>query len=150
MAEERFDPAVLTKAAEDTFTVRRVFGEAYEREGVTVIPVARVAGMIGTGSGGGMGKGTGMGLGKKGERWQPVEDEPASAAGTRNADGEAEGHGGGGGYGAYVKPIGVYVVSGAKVRWEPVLDMNRVILGGQILGAWALGLALAAWALRRR
>lgn len=148
MAEQRFDPGVLTKAAEDTFTVRRVFGEAYERDGVSVIPVARVAGMIGTGSGGGMGKGLGMAMAKKRGQWQPVDDEPASSPDTGNTEGE--GYGGGGGYGAYVKPIGVYVVSGTKVRWEPVLDMNRVVLGGQILGAWALGLGLVAWALRRR
>ena len=36
--EQTFDPANLTKAAEETFTVRRVFGEAYERGGATIIP----------------------------------------------------------------------------------------------------------------
>ena len=29
MAVPHFDPATLTNAANDTFTVRRVFGEAY-------------------------------------------------------------------------------------------------------------------------
>jgi len=38
----------------DALNVRRVFGDAYEVDGVTVIPVARVAG----GAGGGGGQGT--------------------------------------------------------------------------------------------
>ena len=53
----------------DALTVRRVFGEPYELDGVTVIPVARVSG--GAGGGGGQGQkegedgsgfGTGFGL----------------------------------------------------------------------------------------
>ena len=37
--------------ARDVLTVKRVFGEPYEKDGVTVIPVARVGG--GAGGGGG-------------------------------------------------------------------------------------------------
>jgi uncharacterized spore protein YtfJ len=36
----------------DTLTVRQVFGEAYERDGALVVPVARVAGVGGGGGGG--------------------------------------------------------------------------------------------------
>ena len=36
----------------DALTVKRVFGEAYERNGVTVIPVATVRGTAGGGGGG--------------------------------------------------------------------------------------------------
>jgi uncharacterized spore protein YtfJ len=36
----------------DTLTVRRVFGEPYERDGALVVPVARVAGVGGGGGGG--------------------------------------------------------------------------------------------------
>jgi uncharacterized spore protein YtfJ len=39
------------KGVRDTLTVGRVFGEAYELDGITVIPVARVRG--GAGGGGG-------------------------------------------------------------------------------------------------
>jgi hypothetical protein len=42
----------------------------------------------------------------------------------------------------------VYVVDDAGVHWHPALDLNRVILGGQIVGAVS-ALALA-WALGRR
>ena len=50
MPVPHFDPASLTNAANDTFTVRRVFGEAYERDGTLVIPVARLWGGTGSGS----------------------------------------------------------------------------------------------------
>ena len=29
-------------------------------------------------------------------------------------------------------PAGVYVISGANVRWVPALNLNQIILGGQI------------------
>ena len=37
MALPHFDPADVTRAVNDTLTVRRVFGEAYEREGLLVV-----------------------------------------------------------------------------------------------------------------
>ena len=54
--------------ARDVLTVRRVFGEAYELDGVTVIPVAKVSGGAGAGGGEGHrggedGKGFGTGFG---------------------------------------------------------------------------------------
>ncbi|VTR78609.1 hypothetical protein [Cellulomonas hominis] len=53
-----------------------------------------------------------------------------------------------GAFAARVKPLGVYVIAADGVRWQPALDLNRVILGGQIVGAVSV-LALS-WALRRR
>ncbi|GMA26358.1 hypothetical protein GCM10025864_41170 [Luteimicrobium album] len=53
----------LTQAADDAFTVGRVFGQAYEHQGTLVIPVARVLGAAGTGAGGGAGNGSGAGSG---------------------------------------------------------------------------------------
>ena len=52
--------------ARDTITVRRVYGEPFERDGVTVIPAARVQGGGGGGTGeqpGGQGTGSGGGFG---------------------------------------------------------------------------------------
>ena len=52
------------RGVRDTMWVRRVFGEAYEVDGVTLIPVARVAGGAGGGGGEGDGAdGTGSGFG---------------------------------------------------------------------------------------
>lgn len=112
-------------AAGDALHVRRVFGEAYEAGGTLVIPVARVAG------GSGMGYGTG-------------------ALGGPEQGGTGEGSGGGGGFGVHAKAVGVYTVRDGIVRWQPALDLNRVILGGQVVGAIAaLALARALRARRR-
>ena len=56
--------------AKDAITVRRVFGEPYVRNGVTLIPAARVQGGAGGGSGegpdsNGRGGGAGFGLSAK-------------------------------------------------------------------------------------
>jgi uncharacterized spore protein YtfJ len=52
--------------ARDTLTIKRVFGEPYEKDGVTIIPAARIQGGAGGGSGEdpqGQGKGSGSGFG---------------------------------------------------------------------------------------
>lgn len=73
--------------ARDAITVRRVYGEPYQEEGVTIIPAAHVMGGGGGGSGSGPeGQGGGSGFGlradpagawviKDGEaRWKPAID----------------------------------------------------------------------------
>ncbi len=129
----RPDPTFVTRAANDAFSVRKVFGEAYERDGTLVVPVAKVWGGTGTGYGYGVGS-SADGAGKPG-------DEGAAAALDAG-----EGAGGGGGYGMSVRPLGVYVVGPDGARWHPALDLNRVVLGGQVVavvlalvGGWVLG-----------
>lgn len=76
-------------SAKDTLTVRRVYGEPIERDGITVIPAASIGGGAGggdgrnpddnsTGSGGGFGMGAkpiGAYVIKDGAvRWQPAVD----------------------------------------------------------------------------
>lgn len=39
----------------------------------------------------------------------------------------------GGGFGVRAKPAGIFVVRGDDVRWRPAVDVNRVVLGGQIV-----------------
>jgi uncharacterized spore protein YtfJ len=50
---------------------------------------------------------------------------------------------GGGGFGLEAKPAGAWIIRGSVVTWQPALDLNRVILGGQIVAIFAL-LALRA------
>lgn len=97
----------LMDKVQDSTTVKRVYGEPIIHEGVTVIPVAKVAG----GGGGGIGK-------------QEGGDKP--------------GEGSGGGFGVGVTPTGVFVIKEGKVRWQPAVDVNRVILGGQLVAIVAL------------
>lgn len=60
------------RGTHDALSVRRVFGDAYELDGVTVIPVAQVGGGAGGGGGeggregeSGAGFGTGFGIGAR-------------------------------------------------------------------------------------
>jgi uncharacterized spore protein YtfJ len=100
------DARQIIEGAEETMTVKRVFGEPYERNGVTILPVAKVQGGAGMGGGESPGQGSGQG----------------------------------GGFALNARPVGVFVIRGDDVRWQPSLDLNRVILGGQVL---ALAMILA-------
>ena len=84
----------------DAITVRRVYGEPYQQDGVTIIPAANVMG----GGGGG---------------------------------GDTEGNGGGG-FGMSARPAGAWVIKDGEAQWRPALDLNRVILMGQIVAIVAL------------
>jgi uncharacterized spore protein YtfJ len=116
------DDTVLetVRTTREAMSVRGVFGEAYEVDGVTVIPVARISG----GAGGGGGEGTGP-------------------------DDEGSGRGFGTGFGVHAQPVGVYEVRGGAVEWRPVVDVNRLVKGGQVL-AGILAVCLTLVALRRR
>lgn len=50
---------------------------------------------------------------------------------------QAEG-GSGGGLGIAAKPLGVFVIRDDHVAWRPAIDINRAILGGQIVAIVAL------------
>lgn len=96
--------------------VDRVFGNPITQDGLTIIPVASVRG------GGGGGRGEGGDKGAKG---------PGGEAAMM-------GKGSGGGVGMMAKPLGVFVVKERNVRWRPAIDVNKVVLGGQIVAVIAL------------
>jgi uncharacterized spore protein YtfJ len=99
---------MLQKVA-DSATVRTVYGDPVVQQGVTVIPAARV---IGGGGGGGGGRG------------------PAERGG--------EGRGTGGGLRLSARPVGAFVIRRNRVRWRPAVDVNRAILGGQVVAVLAM------------
>jgi uncharacterized spore protein YtfJ len=86
----------------DAMTVKRVYGEPFERNGVVIIPAARVGG----GGGGGGGEGT---------------DPEKGGAGS----------GYGLGFGLGANPVGAYVIRGDRVEWKPAVDATSVILRAQ-------------------
>ena len=45
---------------------------------------------------------------------------------------------GGVGFGLNARPAGVYVVRDGDVSWHPAIDVNRIVLGGQIVAITAL------------
>lgn len=109
-------PHVLGRVL-DAARAETVFGEPVTQSGVTVIPVARVKGRGGGGGGAG-----------------PAQDRRAK-------------RGRGGGFGLSAKPVGAFVIkSGGKVTWRPSVDINRIVMGGQILA----GIAVLASATVRR
>jgi uncharacterized spore protein YtfJ len=59
------------------------------------------------------------------------------AAGGGKGEREKEG-GEGGGSGLIAKPAGVYVIQGDEARWQPAVDVNRIVAGGQIVAVVAL------------
>ncbi|MBB5780707.1 spore germination protein GerW family protein [Nonomuraea jabiensis] len=44
-----------------------------------------------------------------------------------------EGGGSGGGFGFSATPAGVFVLKDGDVSWRPAVDVNRIVLGGQIV-----------------
>lgn len=73
---------------------------------------------------------------------EPIERDgaliiPAAkvAGGGGGGSGPAEGpeSGAGGGFGMQARPAGVFVIKDGQVEWQPAIDVNRVILGGQIV-----------------
>ncbi|GIF06574.1 spore germination protein GerW family protein [Actinoplanes siamensis] len=111
------------KAATDNAVVSRVFGEPVERDGVVLLPVAKVS------AGGGGGGGSGHA--------QPAEGGDAP-----------QGEGSGVGYGLSAAPAGVFMLKNGDVTWKPAIDVNKVILGGQAVAIVALLVARSV--LRRR
>ena len=94
----------LLAGAREVVSVKRVYGDPYEKNGLTVIPAATVRG----GGGGGMG------------------------------DNEAGESGGGGGFGMVARPSGAWIVENGEVTWKPAIDVNRIVLGGQIIAMTAI------------
>jgi uncharacterized spore protein YtfJ len=94
------DISQMVSTAQDAITVRRVYGEPYEKDGVTVIPAARVAGGVGGGSG---------------------QEQGGHQSGAKGQEGE------GGGFGVHATPAGAFVVKDGNVRWVPALDPQRAL-----------------------
>ena len=97
--------------------VRSIYGEAVERDGVTVIPVAKVA----WGFGGG------------------------DNAGAPRADGPTEirssGEGSGGGGGVTVSPVGYVEIAGGRTRFRRIWSPGQVAL---LVAVSAVAVALGA------
>jgi uncharacterized spore protein YtfJ len=71
----------------------------------------------------------------------------AKVRGGGGGGGDTEGNGGAG-FGITAKPAGVFVIRNGDAEWKPALDLNRVILGGQLVAIVAF-LALRAIFRRR-
>jgi uncharacterized spore protein YtfJ len=109
------------EGAQDAMSVKRVFGEPYRADDVTVIPAAAIAGGAGAGGGGGT--------------------EP---------DGRGRGSGAGLGFGLNARPVGAFIVKDGTVSWRPAVDLLPIIMGAQAVTLAALVTARRALGRRRR
>ena len=77
----------------------------------------------------------------------PAADvQGGGGGGTGSRDGE---EGGGAGWGLRARPVGAWVLRDGTARWEPALDVNRMVLGGQVVMIVALW-TVRTWLRRRR
>jgi uncharacterized spore protein YtfJ len=114
----------------DGLGVDAVFGEPIREGGVTVVPVAEVRFAFGYGYGSGRG------------RSEQAEGGPSTD----------EGSGGGSGAGGRASAKGYIRITADEVRFEPVLDVTRLALGGIAFAAWSvfwIGRAVRAVGRRR-
>jgi uncharacterized spore protein YtfJ len=78
---------------------------------------------------------------------------PAAVVGGGGGGGGRGTEEGGVGFGLKAKPAGVYSVKGDRVCWRPAVDLNKIIMGGQIVAITALlvlGPAVRAWCGRQK
>ena len=61
----------------------------------------------------------------------------AKVRGGGGGGGDTQGNGGAG-FGLTAKPAGMFVIRNGDAEWRPAIDVNRAILGGQIVAIVAL------------
>ncbi len=105
--------------AREAMTVKRVFGDPYEKDGVTVIPVAGILGGAGGAGAFGGARGGWTGSGRPEGSGGEAAAEAAEAAGDS---------GYGMGYGLRATPAGVYVIKDGEVEWKPAVDMRSLMM----------------------
>jgi hypothetical protein len=93
-------------AARHVISVKRVYGDPYEKNGLAVIPAAIVGGVAASASG----------------------DQTVDESGERAC-------------GLMARPSGAWIIQGDQVTWKPAIDVNRIVLGGQIIAFTAIFMA---------
>ena len=127
------NPTVTLEPIEDLLerlNVSSAFGAPVREGDTTLIPVASLG--CGFGYGSGYGRAPGKASGQAADK--PAED---ASQGASSLD-EGEGGGAGAGGGGWVKPQGYIRISGAEVRYEPIMNVTLIPLAGMLTGAWCL------------
>lgn len=108
-------------------TAAAVYGEPVERDGVTVIPVAKVRWLFGGGSGRGRN----------------------NAGRTDQGEGVSEGSGDGGGGGAAVSPLGYIEIANGRAEFRRIRDASTLLPFVPILLAAGFSVLLILTGVRR-
>lgn len=78
---------------------------------------------------------------------------PVARVGGGGGGGSSPNDQGGVGFGLNARPAGVYVVRDGTAVWRPAVDVNRIVLGGQLVAIaaiWALRPLLLRWVTAHR
>jgi hypothetical protein len=94
----------VVSGARDVVSVKRVYGDPYEKNGLTVIPAATV-------------RGAGGGIGAADE-----EHGESKKSGFRMT----------------ARPSGAWIIEDGSATWKPAVDVNRIVLGGQMIAMTAI------------
>ena len=68
----------------------------------------------------------------------PVATVVGGAGGGRGTEAGGAGEGSGAGLGLIARPAGAYVIKNGDASWRPAVDVNRIVLGGQVVAIVAL------------
>jgi uncharacterized spore protein YtfJ len=68
----------------------------------------------------------------------PVATVMGGAGGGRGTEAGTPGEGSGAGLGVVARPAGVYVIKDGDASWRPAVNVNRIVLGGQVVAVVAL------------
>jgi uncharacterized spore protein YtfJ len=125
------EPRDALSTARDIMDARMVYSHPITQDRLVVIPAARIIG----GAGGGTGRAdrgqAGRGQADRGQADRGQADQGQADRGE-NATGE------GGGFGVRSVPAGAFVIKDGQVTWRPAIDVNKIILGVQLVGVIAL------------
>ena len=75
---------------------------------------------------------------KAGVPIMPAARVPGGAGGGSGEDPQGQGRGSGSGFGVTARPVGAFIIRGGELSWRPAVDVNRIVLGGQVVVIIAL------------
>ncbi len=68
----------------------------------------------------------------------PAARVQGGAGGGGGEGPEGQGKGSGSGFGVNARPVGAFLIEGDEVTWRPAVDLNKIILGAQVVAVVAL------------
>jgi uncharacterized spore protein YtfJ len=114
--------------ARDIMDARMVYSHPITQDRLVVIPAARITG------GAGSGRGTGRADRGQADRGQADRGQADRGQADRGEDATGEG----GGFGVRSVPAGAFVIKDGQVTWRPAVDVNKIILGVQLVAVITL------------
>jgi uncharacterized spore protein YtfJ len=68
----------------------------------------------------------------------PAARVQGGAGGGSGEDPQGQGKGSGSGFGMTARPVGAFIIRDGELSWRPAVDVNRIVLGGQLVAVAGL------------